>query len=74
MTTPNLPTQISNAIAARGLTLYGASQIIGAETDEALKTVHYRLTRYTSDTPPESIRQLEETLDALGYRLEIVGK
>ena len=69
----NLPTQISEAIAARGLTLYGASQIIGAETDEPLKQVHYRLSRYTQNVP-RSIRQLEEALEALGYRLEIVEK
>lgn len=70
----NLPTQIRDAIAALGLTLYGASQIVGAETDEALKTIHYRLTRYTSKNPPESIRQLETTLSALGYRIELVKK
>lgn len=69
----NLPAQIRDAIAARGLTLYGASQLIGAETDEDLKAIHKRLTKYTT-IPPVSVRQLEETLDALGYRIEIVEK
>ena len=68
---PNLPTQISNAIAARGLTLYGASQIVGAETDEDLRTVHRRLTAYTTK-PPKAIWQLEEALKALGYQIQIV--
>jgi hypothetical protein len=71
---PNLPAQIRDAIAARGLSLYGASQIIGAETDEALPTIHRRLTVYTSENPPKAIWQLEEALDALGYRIEIVEK
>jgi hypothetical protein len=69
----NLPTQISQAIAARCLTLYGASQIVGAETDEELKTVHRRLTAYTTK-PPRALWQLEEALEALGYRLKIVEK
>ena len=70
----NLPTQISEAIAARGLTLYGAAQIVGAETDEEIKTIHRRLTAYTSSKPPKAIWQMEEALNALGYRIEIVEK
>jgi hypothetical protein len=68
---PTIPTQLRAALDAQNLTLYGASLIVGAETDEGIKTVHRRITSYTSDRPPKSIAQLEQTLDALGLQLTI---
>lgn len=74
MTNPTIPAQFRASLDALNLTLYGASQIVGAETDEELKTVHVRLTRLTSDTPPKSIAQLEQALDALGLQITITNK
>lgn len=51
-------------------TLYGMAQVIGAETDEPLKTIHYRLTRYKQNLA-ESILNLDKDLTALGYTLKI---
>lgn len=70
---PTIPTQLRAALDAQNLTLYGASLIIGAETDEAIKTIHRRLSSYI-DGPPQSIAQLEKALDALGLRLVITDK
>lgn len=50
-----VPEQLRAALAAQKLTIYGASQIVGAETDEDLRTVHRRITSYISDRPPKSI-------------------
>jgi len=74
MSNPTIPAQLRASLDALNLTLYGASQIVGAETDEDLKTVHRRITAYTSETPPKSISQLEQTLDALGLQITITSK
>ena len=64
--------QLKAAIASKGLTLYGAALIVGAEdTDTPTKTIHKRLTAYTSDNPPKSLVQLEETCRALGLTITI---
>jgi hypothetical protein len=55
------------------LTLYGLALVIGAETDESIKTIHYRLTRYCQDLPV-SIRNLDRDLEALGYQIKIEKK
>jgi hypothetical protein len=68
---PTIPAQLRAALDGKTLTIYGAAQIVGAETDEALKAVHYRLTSYTSDSPPKTIRQLEEVCAALGLTITI---
>jgi hypothetical protein len=68
---PTIPAQIRAALAAQNLTLYGASQIVGASTDEALATVHRRITAYTSDNPPQSIAQLEQLCKVLGLTITI---
>ena len=56
-----------------GLTIYGASQIVGAETDEELKTVHQRISRWISK-PPKQWLELFIFLEIMGYTLEIRKK
>jgi hypothetical protein len=68
---PTIPEQLRAALDGKALTIYGAAQIVGAETDEALKAVHGRITAYTSDSPPKTIRQLEEVCKALGLTITI---
>ncbi len=46
--------QLQQAVKRRGLTLYGLAQLIGAETDEPLKTIHQRLIGYTVNTQAEN--------------------
>ena len=68
----SIPGQLKDAIASKGLTLYGAALIVGAEDlDTSIKAIHKRLTAYTSDSPPTSIAQLEETCRALGLTITI---
>jgi hypothetical protein len=55
------------------LTIYGASQIIAAETDEPLKTIHRRLTCWVKANPRQWT-DLEAFLDAMGYQIEIFKK
>lgn len=52
------------------LTPYGASQVIGAKTDEPLTTIQMRWSRWLKRMP-ESIVALERDLNALGYTIEI---
>lgn len=66
-----LSKEIRAILDDRNLTLYGASQIIGAETDEELKTIFARLTRW-GDRDPKWWTDLTATLGALGYRIQIV--
>ncbi len=68
---PTIPAQLRAALAAQNLTIYGASQMVGAETDEALATVHRRITAYTSDNPPKTVAQLEQLCKALGLTITI---
>jgi hypothetical protein len=55
------------------LTIYGASQIIAAETDEELKTIHRRLSCWIREEPRQWT-DLEAFLDAMGYEIEIFKK
>lgn len=71
MPNPTISAQLRAALAAQNLTLYGASQIVGAKTDEDLKTIHRRLTAYTGENPPKSIAQLEQLCSALGLAITI---
>ncbi len=61
---------LKQALDEQGLTLYGASQIIGAETDEALKAIHHRLTRWLAGKPPRWAIA-ERDLSCLGYKVTI---
>ena len=63
--------QLEAAIVAKGLTLYGAAQFIGAKSDLPLKTVYRRLADMTADNPPLSQQILEETCEALGLTITI---
>ena len=64
--------QLKAAINAQGLTLYGAAMTIGADDPGTpLKTIHKRLTAYTSDNPPKSLVQLEQACKALGLTITI---
>lgn len=67
---PKLPDRLRVILNDLNLTIYGAAQIIGSETDEPIKTIHCRLTRYL-DRPPESWHLIERDLAALGYKITI---
>lgn len=54
----------------QGLTAYGASQVIGAETDEALKTVSATLNRWRKGSPPR-LAVVENYLRILGYEIRV---
>jgi hypothetical protein len=64
---------IQEILNAENLTIYGASQIIAAETDEELKTIHRRLTCWIKGEPRQW-KDLETFLDAMGYQIEIFKK
>jgi hypothetical protein len=55
------------------LTTWGAAHVIGAETDEPIKTINARWARWVKRAP-ESISILAADLEALGYELRIVKK
>ena len=63
--------QLRAALTAKGLTLYGAAQFIGAKSDLPLKTVYRRLADMTSDNPPKTLQILQKTCDALGLTITI---
>ena len=63
--------QLKAAIVAKGLTLYGAAQFIGAKSDLPLKTVYRRLADMTSDNPPKTLQILQKTCEALGLTITI---
>ena len=63
--------QLQAAIVAKGLTLYGAAQFVGAKSGLPLKTVYRRLADMTSDNPPLSQQILQETCEALGLTITI---
>ena len=66
--------QLKAAIVAKGLTLYGAAQFIGAKSGLPLKTVYRRLVDMTSETPPLSQQILQETCEALGLTITITSE
>ena len=63
--------QLEAAIVAKGLTLYGAAQFIGAKSGLPLKTVYRRLADMTSDNPPKTLQILQKTCEALGLTITI---
>ena len=63
--------QLKAAIVAKGLTLYGAAQFIGAKSGLPLKTVYRRMVDMTADNPPLSQQILQETCEALGLTITI---
>ena len=67
----SIANQLQAALTAKGLTLYGAAQFIGAKSDLPLKTVYRRLVDMTSDNPPLSQQILQETCEALGLTITI---
>jgi hypothetical protein len=56
-----------------GMTAYGASQLIGSETDEPIKTIHVRLQRWLNGHPPK-VDIFFRDLGILGYEFEIRRK
>jgi hypothetical protein len=52
------------------LTIYGISQIVGAETDEPLKTIHKRWTQWVNDEP-KTLALIKQDLAALGYEIKV---
>ena len=66
--------QLKAALTAKGLTLYGAAKLIGAESGLPLKTVYRRLADMTSDTPPLSLQIIEQTINALGLTITITSE
>jgi hypothetical protein len=64
---------IQQILNAENLTIYGASQLIAAETDEELKTIHRRITCWAKNEPRQ-FKDLEILLDVLGYQIKIFKK
>jgi hypothetical protein len=64
---------VKEILDRENLTIYGASQIVGAETDEPLKTVHQRIRRWLQEQPRQW-KELEIFLEAMGYTIEIRKK
>jgi len=62
--------QLQERLDHLNLTIYGASQIVGAETDEPIKTIHQRITRFLK-ADPESLSLYAEVVEALGGKLKI---
>ena len=65
-----LSNQLQSILAKAEMTPFQAAKHVARLTGEAPKTVDFRLRRYLND-PPESITQLERTLEGLGLTLEI---
>jgi hypothetical protein len=64
---------IKQILDNESLTIYGASHLIAAETDEPLKTIHRRLSCWIK-SPPRQWTDLEIFLDTLGYSVTITKK
>jgi hypothetical protein len=64
---------IQQILDAKNLTIYGASQLIAAETDEELKTIHRRITCWIRKEPRQ-LTDLKTFLDVMGYQIEIFKK
>jgi hypothetical protein len=62
--------RLKELLNEKNLTIYGAAQLIGAETDEPIKTVHQRLSRWVNATP-QTWREIQIALAVLGYQIEI---
>lgn len=76
MTTSRFSDGFLKVLDACNLTIYGASQIIGAETDEPLDVIQARLRSYLGegDRLDLALNRLIEDLDALGYELHLVRR
>ncbi len=66
----NLSCSLRQILDEQNLTIYGAAQIVAAETDEPVKTAHQRITRYLQ-APPESWEAISVILTALGYEIRV---
>lgn len=64
---------ISDRIAHLNLTIYGAAQLLAAETDEKVKTCHDRITGVINGRGI-SPDKLEEIIQALGGNLTVTWK
>lgn len=65
-----LPGKLQEVLDNTKLTVYGVSQIIGAETDEPLNTIQDRWRRWLK-TPPKTWAAIEQDLTYLGYEIKI---
>lgn len=65
--------QLQDRLDHLNLTVYGASQIVGAEINDDTKTIHQRISRYLK-CDPESFVKYTEIIEALGGRIEIIWK
>jgi plasmid maintenance system antidote protein VapI len=57
-------------LETEGLTVYQAAKLISEASNEPLKTVHSRLTRWLTQSP-ELWLNVVQTLQTLGYSLRI---
>lgn len=64
---------IEQILADRNLTIYGACQIIGAETDETIQAIHMRLSRWIAGKPPNLATAIRD-IGALGFNVVLVSK
>jgi hypothetical protein len=62
--------KLKQILKTENLTPYGASLIIGAETDEPIKTIDQRLNRWLIRTP-KTWKDIESSLSYLGYEIVI---
>jgi hypothetical protein len=62
---------LNDVLNAENLTVYGACQIIAAETDEKLGVLEKQINRHLYDAPFID-SNLENLLLSLGYAVEIV--
>ena len=63
--------ELRQILNEQNLKIYGAAQIVAAETDEPLKTVHDRISRFLKKEP-KTWSDLRVLLNALGYEVQIV--
>jgi hypothetical protein len=61
---------LNDVLNAENLTVYGAAQLIAAETDEKLDALEKQINRHLYDTPFID-SNLEHLLLSLGYAVEI---
>lgn len=69
----NFSDRLQQILDAERMTIYKASEVVKATTGEALKTIHRRISRWIKDTP-QTWKEIEKTLDGLGYEIVIQRK
>ncbi len=66
----DLPKLVQQLLDEQNLTVYGLSQLIAAETDEPIKTIHERVSNMLKRSPKTWV-QTEQMFKAFGYKITI---